>query len=139
VRLALLACVVLIAASCGGSVPAMRITRFSAMPDNHYPAFDRSIADTTTARRVFDAVNALPPAPKGRFCPAGFGLRYRLSFNEAARVTLSVVVEGDGCAEVILTEADRRATDDAFWDLLANAIGVTKADVYFVKPDEMRR
>jgi len=138
VRLALLACVVLIAASCGGSVPAMRITRFSAMPDNHYPAFDRSIADATAARRVFDAVNALPPAPRGRSCPAAFGLSYRLSFNEAARVSLSVVIEGDGCAEVVFTQTDRRATDDVFWTLLADAVGVNKTDVYLVKPDGTR-
>jgi hypothetical protein len=117
----------------------MRVTRFAAMPESRYPAFDRSIGDAATARRVFDEVNALPPAPKGRFCPADFGLRYRLSLNEAARVTLSVVIEGDGCAEVAFTQTDRRATDDAFCDLLANAVGVTKPDIYLVKSGEMRR
>jgi hypothetical protein len=138
VRCAAVGLAVLIVVSCGGSVPAMRITRFSAMPENHYPAFDRSIADATAARRVFDAVNALPPAPRGRSCPAAFGLSYRLSFNEAARVSLSVVIEGDGCAEVVFTQTDRRATDDAFWTLLADAVGVNKTDMYLVKPDGMR-
>jgi hypothetical protein len=138
-RRAALALALVVVVSCGGSVPAMRLTRFSAMPESHYPAFDRSIADAAAARRVFDAVNALPPAPKGRFCPADSGLRYRLSFNEAARVTLSVVIEGDGCAEVAFTQTDRRATDDAFWDLLAKAVGVTKPDIHLLKPDEMRR
>ena len=137
-RCAAVGLAVLIVVSCGGSVPAMRITRFSAMPENHYPAFDRSIADATAARRVFDAVNALPPAPRGRSCPAAFGLSYRLSFNEAARVSLSVVIEGDGCAEVVFTQTDRRATDDAFWTLLADAVGVNKTDMYIVKPDGMR-
>ena len=137
-RCAAVGLAVLIVVSCGGSVPAMRITRFSAMPENHYPAFDRSIADATAARRVFDAVNALPPAPRGRSCPAAFGLSYRLSFNEAARVSLSVVIEGDGCAEVVFTQTDRRATDDAFWTLLADAVGVNKTDMYLVKPDGMR-
>jgi len=130
---------VLLVIACGGSVPAMRITRFSAMTENHYPALDRSLADTAGARRVFDAVKALPPAPKDRFCPASFGLRYRLSFNEAARVSLSVVIEGDGCAEVAFSQSDRRATDDAFWDLLANVLAMKKAEIYFVLPDEMRR
>jgi hypothetical protein len=125
--------------SCGGSTPAMRMTRFSAIAQNHYPAFDRSVADVAAARRVYDALNALPPAPKDRLCPAGFGLRYRLSFNEAARVSLSVVVEGDACAEVIVKEGDRRATDDRFWDLLADTVGVKKADIYYLLPDEMRR
>ena len=114
-----LALAVLLVASCAGSPSAMRFTRFSIIPQNHYPALDRSIADAAAARRVFDAVNALPPAPKGRFCPADSGLRYRLTFNEAARATLSVVIEGDGCAEVVFSQNDRRATDDAFWDLLA--------------------
>jgi hypothetical protein len=139
VRRATVALAFLFVVSCGGSVPAMRLTRFSTMPENHYPAFDRSLADVAAARRIFDAVNALPPAPKDRFCPASFGLRYRLSFNEAARVSLSVVVEGDGCAEVVFTQSDKRMTDDAFWDLLADAVGVERADIHFVKPDEMRR
>ena len=129
----------LLVVSCGGSVPAMRFTRFSTMAENHYPPFDRSVADATVARRVREAVNALPPAPKDRFCPAGFGLRYRLSFNDAARVSLSVVVEGDGCAEVTFSPIDRRATDDAFWDLLADALGVRKSEIYYVLPDEVKR
>jgi hypothetical protein len=125
----------LIVVSCGGSVPPMRITRFSAVAANHYPSFDRSVNDDAAARRVSDAVRALPPTPAGRSCPVDLGLRYRLSFNEAARVVLSVVVVGGGCAEVIFTEADRRATDDAFWDLLASTLGVNKADIYNVRPE----
>ena len=134
-RLALFASAVVIAASCGGSVPAMRITRFSAVPANHYPTFDRSVEDVAAARRVSDAVKALPPAPTGRSCPVDLGLRYRLSFNEAARVVLSVVVVGGGCAEVIFTEADRRATDDAFWDLLASTLGVKKTEISDLRPE----
>jgi len=138
-RRAALALAVLFIVSCGGSVPAMRITRFSAMPENHYPAFDRSIADAAVARRVFDAVNGLPRATTDRSCPAAFGLRYRLSFNEAARVSLSVVIEGDGCADVAFTQGDRRATDDAFWTLLADALGVARADIYNVRPTAVTR
>ena len=130
-----LALAVLIVVSCGGSVPAMRITRFSAVPANHYPSFDRSVEDVAAARRVSDAVKALPAAPTGRSCPVDLGLRYRLSFNEAARVVLSVVVVGGGCAEVIFTEADRRATDDAFWGLLASTLGVKKAEISDLRPE----
>ncbi|MDP9252903.1 MAG: hypothetical protein M3O80_07840 [Chloroflexota bacterium] len=107
--------------------------------ESHYSAFDRSIDDTAAARRVYDAVRALLPAPKDRFCPAGFGRRYRLSFNELARVNLSVVIEGDACAEVIFTDVDRRATDDAFWDLLADTLGVKKAEIYYLLPNEVKR
>jgi len=138
VRLALLACAVLIAASCGGSVPAMRITRFSAAPEYHFPVFDRSVSDSTIARPVFDALRSLPPAP-GERCPdAAYGLRYRLSFNEAARVVLSVVIEGDGCDEVVFSQVDRRTPDDAFRDILARALGVKKEDIFDVLPTEKR-
>lgn len=126
---------VLIVVSCGGSVPAMRMTRFSAVPANHYSSFDRSIDDADAAHRVSDAVRALPAASTSRSCPAGLGLRYRLSFNEAARVVLSVVIEGDACADLIFAEGDRRATDDAFWDLLAGTLGVKKSDIYNVRPE----
>jgi len=128
----------LLAASCGATIPAMRIIRFSAVPENHYGTFDRSIADIAVARRVYDAANALAPAPKGRSCPVDSGLRYRLSFNEAARVSLSVVIEGDGCADVVFTQTDRRATDDAFWDLLAEALGVRRTDIYRVMPENVK-
>lgn len=135
-RLVLVALAGLLAMSCAsGSVPAMRFTRFSAVPANHYPSFDRSVDDAAAARRVSEAIRALSSAATGRACPAGLGLRYRLSFNEAARVVLSVVIEGDACAEVIFSEADRRATDDAFWDLLADTLGVKKSDLYNVRPD----
>jgi hypothetical protein len=36
-------------------------------------------------------------------------------------------------------QTDRRATDDAFCDLLANEVGVINPDIYLVKPDEVRR
>ncbi|HEY6202062.1 MAG TPA: hypothetical protein VI056_03375 [Candidatus Limnocylindria bacterium] len=65
-RRAALALAVLIVVSCGGSVPAMRITRFSAVPANHYPAFDRSIDDVAAAPRMSEPVQALPAAPTAR-------------------------------------------------------------------------
>jgi hypothetical protein len=140
VRLALVALAAFVVVACApASVPPLRVTRYSTIPENHYPAFDRSVDDAAAARRVYDAVRALPPAPKDRFCPAGFGLRYRLTFNEAARVILLVVVEGDACAEAIFSESDRRATDDAFWDLLADTLGVKKSDIYYLLPDGLRR
>ena len=137
-RLALFACVVLIAASCGGSVPAMRITRFSAIPEYHYPVFDRSVNDPTVSRPVFDALRSLPPAPSDRCPDPEYGLRYRLSFNEAGRVVLSVVIEGDGCDEVVFSQVDRRTPDDAFRDILARALGVKKEDIFDVLPNEKR-
>ena len=138
-RLALVALAALVVACASPSVPPLRVTRYSTIPENHFPIFDRSVDDAAAARRVSDAVRALPAAPKDRFCPAGFGLRYRLTFNEAARVSLLVVVEGDACAEVIFSETDRRATDDAFWDLLAATLGVQKTDIRYVLPNELKR
>lgn len=138
-RLALLALAAVLVLACAPpSVPALRVTRFSAMPEYHYPAFDRSVSDAAAARRVSDALPALPPAPQDRLCPAGFGLRYRLTFNEAGRVTLLVVVEGDACREVIFSDSDHRATDDPFWDLLADTLGLKKAE-FFTLPDELKR
>jgi hypothetical protein len=138
VRLARVALATLLIVSCAsGSVPALRVTRFSGIPENHYPAFDSSVDDAVAAHRVYDALRALPPATD-RFCAANFGLRYRLTVNEAARVILSVVAEGDGCRQVIVSDSDRRDTDDAFWDLLSDTLGVKRAE-FFLLPDELRR
>jgi hypothetical protein len=51
-RWAGLALAVLLVAGCSESVSAMRLTRFSTIPENHYPALDRSVADAGVARRV---------------------------------------------------------------------------------------
>lgn len=140
-RLALVALAVVIVASCApGGVPALRVIRFSAVPEYHFPAFDRSIDDAAAARRVYDALRALPPAPTERLCPGPiFGLRYRVTVNDASRVILSVVVEGDGCDEVFFSETDRRTPDEEFWDLLAGTLGVKRDDIFELPPDEVRR
>jgi hypothetical protein len=138
VKLALFAIAIVLVVSCApGGVPALRVTRYSTIPANHYPAFDRSVNDSVAARRVYDAVMALPPATNGS-CPAAFGLRYRLTFNESGRVVLPVVVDGDGCRDLYVSDSDRRATNDTFWDLLAGVLGVNK-ELLFVKPDELSR
>ena len=54
-------------------------------------------------------------------------------------IKVAVVIEGDGCAEVEFSQNDRRATDDAFWDLLAEAVDVRKAEIHYLLPDELRR
>jgi hypothetical protein len=136
VRGVLLALAATLVVGCASpSVPALRVTRYSTVSENRYPAFDRSVDDAAAARRLYDALRALPPAPGARSCPDGFGLRYRLTFNEAARVILLVVVEGDGCADVVFSEADRRATDAAFWDLLGSVLGVKRAEMLCLRPD----
>jgi hypothetical protein len=137
-KLALFAFAIALVVSCApGGVPPLRVTRYATNPANHYPAFDRSVTDTVAARRMYDAVLALPPATD-RFCPVAFGLRYRLTFNEAGRVILPVAVEGDGCRDLYFSDSDRRGTDERFWDLLAEVLGVTK-EIFFVVPDELRR
>jgi len=61
VRLVLVALAALVAACAPASVPPLRVTRYSIIPENHYPAVERSVADAAAARRAYDAIRALRP------------------------------------------------------------------------------
>jgi hypothetical protein len=124
----------LIAASCEApSTAVLKVIRFSEM----YPvkAFARSVTDGATAQRLFDALESLPVAQR-RWCAMGYGVGYRLTFSDTSRTTLAAVVESDGCREAVLPGGDRRATNDAFWELFADTVGLDarNTDELFPRP-----
>jgi hypothetical protein len=130
---------VLIAASCSApSTAVLRVIRFSPL----YPvtAFDRSVTDAAAAQRLYDAVVSLPHAQL-RWCAMGYGIGYRLTFSDTSRPTLAAVVESDGCREAVLPGDDRRATDDAFWAVFADTLGleVGNSDQLFPRPLDLSR
>jgi hypothetical protein len=110
------------------AVTRLVVTRVTALPQNHLhfaaPA-GVTISNPATARAVAQAVCALPAAPRGVvFCPADFGVSYRLNFA-AGRDALPVVkVTAGGCGGVSGAGPARRATSNAFWTELARALGV---------------
>jgi hypothetical protein len=124
----------LIGTSC--SVPStavLHVLRYSEM--HPVPAFDRSVNDAGAAQRLHDALVSLPVAQL-RWCPIGYGIGYRLTFSDTSRTILVAMVESDACREAILPGNDRRATNDAFWALFAETLGLDllNTDQLFPQP-----
>ena len=114
---------VLVAAACSvASTAPLRVVRFSGL--SPVPALDRSVADGAAAQRLHDQPVSLPVA-QNRWCAYGTGAGYEIVFSDTVRRTLVATVEIGGCFEAILHGTDRRrATDDAFWTVFAQTLGL---------------
>ncbi|HEV8655625.1 MAG TPA: hypothetical protein VGR85_08960 [Candidatus Limnocylindria bacterium] len=124
----------LIGSSCSApTIPVLRVVRYSEM--HPVAAFDRSVNDAAAAQRLHDALISLPVAQL-RWCAIGYGIGYRLTFSDTSRTTLVATVESDGCREAILPGNDRRATNDAFWSIFADTLGLDarNTDQLFPQP-----
>jgi hypothetical protein len=124
----------LIAASCSApSTPALRVVRLSGL----YPvaAFDRSVDDAASVQRLYSALVSLPFATD-RWCPYSVGTRYQLTFSDTSRSILVANVESDGCREAIIPGSGRRATNDSFWAVFADTLGLDarNTDELFPQP-----
>jgi hypothetical protein len=110
------------------AVTRLVVTRVDALPQNHLhfavPA-GVTISDPAAARAVARAVCALPAAPHAvMFCPADFGVSYRLSFAAGRTAWPVVTVAAGGCGGVSGAGPERQATSATFWIDLAKALGV---------------
>lgn len=117
---------VLISASCSAPTTApLRVVRFSGT--HTVAAFERSVTDAVAAQRLYDALSSMPPA-QSRWCAYGTGAGYRLTFTDTIRRTLVATVEIAGCYDAVMNGRDRRSTNDAFWKVFANTLGLDAWD-----------
>lgn len=133
-RAAGIAIAVLIAiSSFAPSTALLQVTRFSGLqPVAH---LDRSIQDAAASQHLYDALVTLPVA-KNRWCAYGSGTGYRLTFSDTRRLILVATVESDGCLEAVLPGNDRRATNESFWAIFADTLGLDARnnDLLFTQP-----
>src|SRR5687768_9079026 len=125
---------VLIAISCSApSTAVLRVTRFSGLQP--VAPFDRSVQDAAAAHQLYDALVNLPVATD-RWCPYGSGAGYRLTFSDTSRAVLLANVASDGCREAVLPGNDRRATNESFWAIFADTLGLDarNTDQLFPQP-----
>lgn len=109
----------------------LRVTRRAL--DGFPPFTPRTITDPTSVRRLYMAIQALPPIGTGASCPIDYGLRYDLAFSYRSGPAVQMEVDPFGCQDVRLPGEDYRQPDDAFWTLFAQMLGVPKASL-FVHP-----
>ena len=124
-------------AGCGGANPpdestitGLHITTSSEYPSNPAPPnVDVTLTDATPAREIYRATLALPAFPPGTYnCPAGFGYSHTISFIQGQTVAVTATLDTAGCGIATISGAppDRR-TNDAYWALLAQDLGVDVA------------
>ena len=115
------------------AVVSVAVTRTNGLPNNH-PIFTFPskvmVNDSASARRVAEAVCALPRAPSRIICPADFGISYALEFHLRSDPTIDLVeVESTGCRFVRGAGAGRWVeTSPTFWTVLGTAVGLTNPD-----------
>lgn len=122
------------AASASG-ITSFHIVRTSGFPSNRIPPFERTVVDARQAAKVYAALQALPPFPKGTmYCPIDFGIRYQLTFFHDQSNVSWARVESGGCEGVQLADGSVRwaATSMAFWQTLADAVGVPVSTLFVV-------
>jgi hypothetical protein len=119
-------------------ITSFHIVRTSAFPSNHIPPFERTVVDARQAVKVYTALQALPVFPKGVMnCPADFGVAYHLTFFRGQSSTSWARVNPGGCEGVQLADGSVRwaATSKAFWQTLADAVGVPVSTLFVVPGD----
>lgn len=143
---ALLVVAGLVALAVGGWLvapePSLHISRLRLVgPPPHEVAdgAEREISDQALIRAIHSAIDAMPRVDESRyFCPISWGIRYRLEFARPG-APFVVTAEADGCRFVHRPLGDVRQSSPAFWDVLAEAMGVRPADLFPDPALEMTR
>jgi hypothetical protein len=118
----------------GVAVTHLTVRRINEFPQNHinfnFPAVV-TVAGSSQARMVADAVCALPRMPSGTFhCPGDLGIVYDLSFRAGSVEFGAVSVGASGCQGVRGLGVPRWvARSPDFWRTLGVAMGLTRPDL----------
>ena len=94
---------------------------------NNVPRFERTIRDTGTIQRLFNAAYTLPDAPNGiRSCPADLGIVYHLSFLHGTTLLQEMTLSPTGCTGLPIgrNTSDIRSAPYDFQQLVAKTIGL---------------
>ena len=111
------------------SVTSVHIQRTQSLPRHNWPPLDQTI-DKPQAAQLYEATRALPQFPSGVMnCPADFDLNYSLVFTGSDGSQVDVVADPYGCWPVKIDGSDTRRANDAWWNLLAQTLGITRAQL----------
>jgi len=110
------------------AVTSVRILR--TQPLHNWPPLDQTIRNTQQAQRLYEATWSLPQFPSGVMnCPADFNLNYHLIFAGSDGSQVDVVADPYGCWPVTIDKQNTRRATDAWWNLLAQTLGITRAQL----------
>lgn len=123
---------------------ALVVTRTEAFPPNGIPPLTMISHDSAAVTRLYAATLSMPAfrpiLAKGYSCPIDGGVSFRVEFKSDEHVLLLADAEAGGCNPLRiggagvyvlpLNEGDVRIADQAFWSLLAKAVGVPEPSLF---------
>ena len=126
----------------GGCAPApessllvSRVRLVGPPPHEVADGLERAITEPGRILALHDSIDSMPRVDETRyFCPISWGVRYRLDFERPGPHFI-VTAEADGCRFIRGPFGEVSQSSSAFWELLADAMGVRPADLF---PDPAR-
>jgi hypothetical protein len=96
------------------------------------PDVDVTVTDASTVRTIYEATMDLPAFPPGRTnCPSDPGVRYIADFLDGQKVLVEAVLNPAGCSDVTITgSATRQSLSSAYWQTLADSLGIQESTIY---------
>jgi hypothetical protein len=133
-----------LACGCGGAdvpdeatVTELHFTTSSEFPDNPKPTnVDVTVTDSARSRAIYEATVGLPDFPPSTFnCPADLGYRHTIDFTLEGRAPVTATLNIGGCRDATISGAPPvRQTDEAYWQLLAQHLGVDEPTLFVTAP-----
>jgi hypothetical protein len=114
-------------------ITGLHFTTSSAFPENPPPTnVDVTLTAPIPSRAIHGATLALPDFPPGILhCPSDPGYRHTITFINGQDVAATATLNPGGCREVTISGSPTaRATDDAYWALLARNLGVDESTLF---------
>ena len=112
------------------TVTSAQILRTQMAPRHNWPPLEKTLRNAQQAQQLYDATLALPQFPRGVMsCAADFDLNYHLNFTGSDGSQVDVVADPYGCWPVTIDGQNIRRADDHYWDLLAQTLGITRAQL----------
>lgn len=125
----LVATVALILTSCSRPAPVV-VTSAHVIETNASLPLDRTVRDAAKAQRLYDVVQAQPKFPPGPVsCSVNWSKAYKLTFYRDGASVSFAFVQPDGCRAIMLPKRDVRLSQDQFWEVFADALGVPVSDL----------
>jgi hypothetical protein len=125
---------------CGGSpmpdetsVTGLQFTTSAAFPDNPAPTnVDVTLTDPGPSRVIYRATLALPDFPSGTYhCPPDLGYSHTIVFTCEPHANVTATLNTGGCRGATISGAPPvRQTNDTYWSLLAQNLGVEEATLF---------
>src|ERR1051326_5149809 len=81
-----------------------------------------TLDDAALVQKVYNSAGAVPTAPVEQACPAIAGPSYDLACYEGDQVVITAKATESGCASVTFGANDVRQPNEAFWNLLNQAV-----------------